>query len=236
MRIWIFAPQCLCGEMPGNLTAETQRRRGITIELRTLGETLPMRLSLSVLFMFVLSATFAQRPALTPEQEASLVFPVIKGSKECGVLPVKDPDFKLDPKQQYKVLLDVTVWSSDSLAAIKTHPGLEEIGRELNLHVYGGVPKKNLHFVAVFHGPALRALLNNATYKKATKKEVNPNIALVEELQKAGVRFIACGQALARRGFEKSDLLPGVELAVSAKTTSSYFQNQGYALFSVAEE
>jgi intracellular sulfur oxidation DsrE/DsrF family protein len=195
-----------------------------------------MRLSLMSLFVLFFLTSQAQRPPLTPQQEASLVFPVIKGSKECGVLPVKDVDFVLDAKQKYKVLLDVTVWSSDSLAAVKLHPGLEEVGRQYNLHVYAGVPQKNISMVAVFHGPGLRALLNNEAYKRATKKDANPNIALVRELQAAGIKLIACGQALTRRGFEKKDLLPGIQVAVSAKTTSSYYQSQGYAVFLVNEE
>lgn len=202
----------------------------------TFGKTLPMRSLLVALFALSFLSTHAQRPPLTAEQKASLVFPVIKGTEDAGVLPVKEVDFTIDPKQKYKVLLDVTVWSSDSLAAVKIHPGLAEVGRQYNLHVYAGVPEKNISMVAVFHGPGLRALLNNAAYKRATKKDVNPNIALVEELQKAGIKLIACGQALNRRGFEKKDLLPGVLLAVSAKTTSSYFQAQGYAVFAVNEE
>jgi intracellular sulfur oxidation DsrE/DsrF family protein len=194
-----------------------------------------MRISILAFLLFVSISTYAQRPPLTPQQEASLVFPVIKSSKESGVLPVKDVDFVIDPKQSYKVLLDVTVWSSDSLAAQKVHPGLAEIGRQLNLHVYAGVPLSKVTMVAVFHGPALRALLNDEAYRKVLKTG-NPNLAIVEELQKAGVTLIACGQALTRRGFEKKDLLPGVKLAVSAKTTSSYFQAKGYAVFPVNEE
>jgi intracellular sulfur oxidation DsrE/DsrF family protein len=194
-----------------------------------------MRILLSALFIFASFASYAQRPPLTPQQEASLVFPVIKSSKESGVLPVKDVDFVIDPKQSYKVLLDVTVWSSDSLAAKKIHPGLAEIGRQLNLHVYAGVPQSKVSMVAVFHGLALRALLNDEAYRKVLKTD-NPNIGIVEELQNAGVTLIACGQALSRRGFEKKDLLPGVKLAVSAKTTSSYYQSKGYAVFLVNEE
>lgn len=195
-----------------------------------------MRSLLVTLFAISMLSAHAQRPPLTAEQKASLVFPVIKGPEDAGVLPVKGVDFTIDPKQKYKVLLDVTVWSADSQAAVKVHPGLAEVGRQYNLHVYAGVPEKNMTMVAVFHGPALRALLNNEAYKRATKKETNPNVALVEELQKAGIKLIACGQALTRRGFEKKDLLPGVLVSVSAKTTSSYFQSLGYAVFFVNEE
>jgi len=190
----------------------------------------------TVLFTFMAFMAHAQKPPLTADQKASLLFPVIKGAEDAGVLPVKGVDFVLDPKQKYKVLLDVSVWSADSQAASKIHPGLAEVGRQYNLHVYAGVPEKNISFAAVFHGPGLRALLNNEAYKRATKKDVNPNIALVEELQKAGIKLIACGQAMSRRGFEKKDLLPGVLLSVSAKTTSSYYQSQGYAVFLVDEE
>ena len=195
-----------------------------------------MRSFLTLLLVCSILSVRAQRPPLTAEQKASLVFPAIKGFEEVGVLPVKDADFTIDPKRKYNVLLDVTVWSADSLAAMKIHPGLAEVGRQYNLHLYAGVPERNVNMVAVFHGPALRAILNNEAYKRATKREVNPNASLVDQLQKAGIKLIACGQALNRRGFEKKDLLPGVLLSVSAKTTSSYFQSLGYAVFLVNEE
>ncbi len=194
-----------------------------------------MRVPLILLLFISVNELFAQRPPLTPAQDSARIYPLIKSSRDCGVFPVEGVDFTIDTRAKYKVLLDVTVWSSDSSASKKMNPGLTEIGRQLNLHIYAGVPLKNINMVAAVHGPALRSLLNNEAYRRVFKTD-NPNIALIKELKNAGITLIACGQALFRQKFSKKDLLPDVQLSLSAKTTSSYFQSKGYAVFLVNEE
>ncbi|HCE21170.1 MAG TPA: hypothetical protein DF282_01490, partial [Hyphomonas sp.] len=44
------------------------------------------------------------------------------------------------------------------------------------------------------------------------------------------VRIILCGQTAAYRDIEKSDLLPGVEIALSAMTAHAKLQQDGYSL------
>ena len=67
-------------------------------------------------------------------------------------------------------------------------------------------------------------------YERKYPGAENPNAALVDALIKAGVRIIVCGQSAAGQGVKKTDLLPGVELALSAMTAHALLQQQGYTL------
>ena len=57
----------------------------------------------------------------------------------------------------------------------------------------------------------------------------NGSRAVVTQLLDYGVRFIVCGQsAAARRG--QGDLIPGVEIALSAMTAHAQLQQAGYTV------
>jgi intracellular sulfur oxidation DsrE/DsrF family protein len=70
-------------------------------------------------------------------------------------------------------------------------------------------------------------LLKDEKYMEKYKAK-NPNIALIEELQKSGVRFISCGQSMARIGIKKEDMIPDVKVSLAARTAMSYYQTIGY--------
>jgi intracellular sulfur oxidation DsrE/DsrF family protein len=53
---------------------------------------------------------------------------------------------------------------------------------------------------------------------------------LIGALTDAGVRIILCGQTAAYRDISKDDLLPNVELALSAMTAHAQLQQSGYTL------
>jgi intracellular sulfur oxidation DsrE/DsrF family protein len=53
---------------------------------------------------------------------------------------------------------------------------------------------------------------------------------MVVEMLGKGVRFIVCGQAANAMGVKKVDLLPGVELAISASSAHAVLQAQGYSI------
>ena len=81
----------------------------------------------------------------------------------------------------------------------------------------------------VIHGKATRELLTDVAFQKRFGMD-NPNRALVEALIAADVEVILCGQSAAFGGYDKSELLPGVKLALSAMTALVGLQNQGYRL------
>jgi intracellular sulfur oxidation DsrE/DsrF family protein len=158
-------------------------------------------------------------------------YPFIKGGKWSGIIPVADPTEIPDPHQEYKMLFALTEKNPDSLAK-DINSGLDEVARVLNLHFASGISAKQLHPVVVMYGPGLEALLTNESYKKIHSID-NPNLKIIKDLENAGARFIACGQAMAFHDTKKEDLLPEVKVSLSAQTVLSNYQLQGFVLYSV---
>ena len=197
-------------------------------------------------FMLICIASFlltnAQpKDSLTKDQKDSIrmaelfskaSYPLIKSSKWSGVLPVTGVTEKPDPSMQYKLLMEDVDPIKDSAAAKEMSEGLAEIGRIINLHIASGIPKSKLNVVAVVHGPALYALYTNEQYKKKYGID-NPNIELINELMKNGVRFIACGQAMNFFDVKKEDMVPDIKITLTAQTVLSNYQLKGYVLYPI---
>ncbi|HJW18777.1 MAG TPA: DsrE family protein, partial [Flavisolibacter sp.] len=166
---------------------------------------------------------------------AKAYYPLIKGSKWSGVLPVEGITEIPDPKTRYKLLMEDVFPIKDSIAAKEVNGGLAEVGRIINLHIASGIPKKQLDVVVVVHGPALFALYTNPVYRKKYGID-NPNIAMLDELVKNGVRFIACGQAMNFYDVEKEEIDPRVHISLTAQTVLSGYQLKGYVLYTLRDE
>jgi len=162
---------------------------------------------------------------------ASAQYPLIKGSKQSGIIPVSNPTEIPDPKREYKLLFKLTAKNPDSLSGEINH-SIDEVVRILNLHVASGIPAGNLFPVIVIAGGGMEALMNNEAYRKKHSVD-NPNLKVISELEKAGTKLIVCGQAMAFSDFKKEDLLPEVKISLTAKTVLSNYQLQGYVLYSV---
>jgi intracellular sulfur oxidation DsrE/DsrF family protein len=157
------------------------------------------------------------------------VYPLLKTSKFSGVIPVENPTEKLDPNLQYKLLFEVITGTSDSSDAKDINESFANAGRIINLHIAAGVPLKNLHVVMVVHGPALHAMYKNDMYRQKYNRD-NPNLVFFDELQKAGVQMVACGQAMFIFNIKREELIPGVKVAYSARTAMTSYQMKGYVL------
>jgi intracellular sulfur oxidation DsrE/DsrF family protein len=157
--------------------------------------------------------------------QATMSYPYIKSSKESGVLPVLDIDEKQDPNLQYKLLFFMSGVDKNKMK--KLNDGLSEIARAINLHAAAGIPVANIHAVVIVFMQGLNVLLKDEKYLEKYKS-VNPNIILLEELQKAGVKFITCGQSMARIGVKKEDMIPNAKVSLSARTAISYYETIGY--------
>jgi len=165
---------------------------------------------------------------------AMVQYPLIKGGKFSGVIPVADPTEIPDPNRDYKLLFSVTAKNPDSLAK-EINSGLDEVVRILNLHVASGIPANKLFPVIVVHGPALEAVANNAYYQKKHSID-NPNLKILHDLENVGAKFIACGQAMAFFEITKENLLPEIKVSLTAQTVLSNYQLQGYVLYSVSAD
>lgn len=97
---------------------------------------------------------------------------------------------------------------------------LESAARFLNMHARAGIAVDRIELAVVVHGTAIHDVSGEAT----------GNADLVAMLLKHGVRIIVCGQSAASRGVAPDDLLPGVELALSAMTAHALLQQQGYTV------
>ena len=160
---------------------------------------------------------------------SGMTYPVVHGTDRSGVIDVKDYTEKTDTNMVYKLLFDWTVFNPDSLVG-ESNAGLNEIAHKINLHVGAGIPLRNLRLVVIIHGPALKAITNNDYYRERYKID-NPNIKMLNEMTAAGVKFIACGQAMANQGVERKMLLPMIGVAFTAQTSFSYYQMMGYIKF-----
>jgi intracellular sulfur oxidation DsrE/DsrF family protein len=82
----------------------------------------------------------------------------------------------------------------------------------------------------VVHGPAIVELTKPEVYAARNSGTSNASEAMVKEMLAKGVRFLVCGQAANAMGVKKADLLPGVELSISASSAHAILQAQGYTL------
>ena len=97
---------------------------------------------------------------------------------------------------------------------------LVSAARFINMHARAGVAEDNIHLAIIVHGKAVHDVAD-ATSASAS---------LVAALIKNGTRIIVCGQSAAYYDVATDDLLPGVEMAISAMTAHALLQQDGYTL------
>ena len=144
------------------------------------------------------------------------------------VYDVGQPDFRTPTDLVYRAVFDVAP-SPD--AADEINPRIESVARFLNMHARAGVKPEQMKLVLVVHGSAGKDMLSSAAYKARFGVE-NPNEPLLAALRSSGVRVILCGQTASHRGFQREELAPGVEVALSAMTALVALQSEGYPLIS----
>ena len=151
------------------------------------------------------------------------LFPVIKNYGFVYEVPfaVEKPDPSLD----YKIIVDM---GEKNEKPGEVYQPLEHIARMYNLHVLGGVPQSKLDAVVAIWGESLAVTLNNEAYKKKFGVD-NPNLPVLAEMKKAGIRIFGCGQSVIRLGIDPKDLSPDVSVALSRLTTVTTYQMKGYA-------
>lgn len=140
--------------------------------------------------------------------------------------PLPKAAYQPDPAATYKVVFSLTKGSDK---ADQINPALERVARGVNLYASAGVPLDHLKFVAVAYGPATPVVLDDEHYK-AQFGVANPNLAVITQLRKAGVDVAVCGQAMAEHHYPDEWASKDVTISLSALTTITELQQQGYAL------
>ena len=107
---------------------------------------------------------------------------------------------------------------------------LQSAARFTNMHAAAGLEPEQIRPAVVIHGRAVFAVVSPTRFAEQYEDMDNPNIDLVEKLLAGGTRIIVCGQSAAAQDIETADLLPGVEMALSAMTAHALLQQEGYTL------
>ena len=148
--------------------------------------------------------------------------PVITG---FGAVAKVDSDLPSPAGMDYKVAFDVK-----SGKAGERSTGIDGAARLMNMLAASGVPISKIHPAIVLHHAALFDVTTDARYGKEYGGAPNPNVDLVRQLIAKGVPIYVCGQSAVWANVEKSELLPGVKMALSAMDAHAILQRQGYSL------
>jgi intracellular sulfur oxidation DsrE/DsrF family protein len=164
------------------------------------------------------------RAALAGPDAPLLQTPAISGAGAMHPLP--QAAYQPQKDAVYRVVFAVTKTGEKPT---DVSPSLEQAARSVNLYASAGVPLDHLKFVAVAYGPATPAMLDNEHYKAKFGVD-NPNLELIRKLRGAGIDVAVCGQAVAGSKYDYAWISHDVTLALSALTTITMLQQQGYAL------
>ena len=100
----------------------------------------------------------------------------------------------------------------------------------INMHAAAGVPVENIKLALVVHGGASNDLMTDEAYGAKFDGAKSGNRALLRALMDKGVPVILCGQSAAYHKINQEDLLPGVEMVLSAMTAHALLQQDGYTV------
>ncbi|MBK8518669.1 MAG: DsrE family protein [Saprospiraceae bacterium] len=164
--------------------------------------------------------------------EPRLIYPLIKGGKMTGVIPVDFATNKPASGTKMNLVFDFTQSTGNNSQGSHVNEGLEEVARILNLHIAAGIKKEALKAVIVFHSGSITSLLNNEYYQKNYGSD-NPNIDILNKFSQTGVKMVICGQSIQLRELNPDQFLSAMQFAVSARTTLSKYQKLGYILFNI---
>jgi intracellular sulfur oxidation DsrE/DsrF family protein len=130
-----------------------------------------------------------------------------------------------DPAMNYKVVFDVAGGADQ---AGDLNPGLVAAARFVNTLAKHGVPAEHRQIAVVLHREGTEAALKSDTYRARHDGQDNPNIALIQNMRKAGIELHQCGQALIGRKIDPEAVLPEVQVDFWALTTLLKLQSNGY--------
>ncbi|WP_427450569.1 DsrE family protein [Litorimonas sp. WD9-15] len=145
---------------------------------------------------------------------------------DFGKIATIDSDMSLPKKLKLKVSFDVAAAGQPGTANRK----FDSLARFINMHADAGVALKNMDIALVVHGGASKDLTRKDYYAAQYAGAENKNAELIKALVENGVEIYLCGQSAVYHDIDKSDLLPGVKMALSAMTAHALLQQDDYTL------
>ncbi|MBU3078508.1 DsrE family protein [Sphingomonas quercus] len=165
----------------------------------------------------------AATPAMAANWPAPTPGPITGTS---GYVQIPDVAVPRDPRHVYKALFDVTKGPADKAKPLGRLVG---IAGQYNGLALGKVPVANMQFAAIFHGPSVDAILTDEAYR-AKHGVANPNLPLIAQLVKMGLKIYVCGQFMAATDLPRSALIKDAQVAEGATLVMIRMVNDGYAL------
>lgn len=108
---------------------------------------------------------------------------------------------------------------------------IDSAARFINMHARAGLEPMNVEVAIVLHGRAAWDVTTADWYAAHQDGAENANAELVAQLiDLGGVQFFVCGQTAAYYDITGEDLLPGVQMSLSAMTAHALLQQDGYTL------
>jgi intracellular sulfur oxidation DsrE/DsrF family protein len=129
-----------------------------------------------------------------------------------------------DPSLDYKIAFDI---NSMAESATQVNPAIKMVGALINAYEGHGVSPSHLHITAVFHGPTIQVVLDDATYKERTGVEHNPNVELLNQLKAHGVQTVVCGQSAMAQHYDFKSITHA-KVNFSASVTFINLMTRGY--------
>ena len=130
-----------------------------------------------------------------------------------------------DLSETYKVIFDL---SSTSDKIDEVNSGLTAVTALVNTFAHFGVDAEHRKYVVLFHGATTELVVNDAAYRQRNQGHANPNIALMQELKKAGFQLAVCGQSALEHKIDFKTIQPIVQVNYSATVTLMVFGMRGY--------
>ncbi|NNU15450.1 hypothetical protein HK107_03800 [Parvularcula sp. ZS-1/3] len=164
------------------------------------------------------AAALAIGHAQPPERTSGPVF------ESFGLWAPIENELPTPTDQTFKVIYDMTSAAPDG----RIHPRVDSAARFINMMVAEGVPREQVEFALVAHGPSMWDLTTQEAFERKYPGRTNSSLAAVTEMTEAGVEFYICGQAAAWHGITNEDLLPGVTMALSQPIATAVLHNRGF--------
>ncbi|MGB5483916.1 MAG: DsrE family protein [Parasphingorhabdus sp.] len=149
--------------------------------------------------------------------------------------PVFEDFGPIAPVEQSKPLATDTMFNIAFDVAKAADPDklnrtIESAARFINMHVAAGVPEENIQLAIVVHGGASFDLTHQEFFAAHKNGAKNASAKAIAQLQDHGVKFYLCGQSAAAHGISNADLLPGIQMSLSAMTAHALLQQQDFTI------
>ncbi|MEO2280565.1 DsrE family protein [Pseudoalteromonas pernae] len=159
---------------------------------------------------------------LSPFAHSKEAKPVINGFGNYFDVPKHAP---ITADTKFKIAFDV----APAAKAGQQNNYMNSLARFINMHVAHGVKPENIELALVVHGDASVDVLANKYYQQRFDAQ-NKNQDLITQLLKNNTVVYVCGQSATYHKVKPEQLIPGVQMALSAMTAHAQLQQQGYTL------